>query len=281
MDTRKTIAQPTFWADPNHTAVQPVDPVAPWVGGKRNLASRITALIQEIPHQLYAEPFVGMGGIFLRRSLRPKAEAINDKGRDVSNLFRVLQVHFVPFVEMMRYQLTTRAEFERLKATDPDTLTDMHRAARFLYLQRTAFGGKVTGQNFGVRPVDPPQFDPMHIVPLLEDVHARLRGVTIECLDYGDFIARYDTPETLFYLDPPYHHSEHYYGKNLFAPGEHAKLAEQLAGINGKFLLSINDTPEMREAFSGFTIEQVETVYTIQEAGAAPAFELLVRGPVI
>lgn len=45
------------------TPVQPVLPVAPWLGGKRNLAKRITAILDAIPHETYAEPFVGMAGI--------------------------------------------------------------------------------------------------------------------------------------------------------------------------------------------------------------------------
>lgn len=53
--------------------VHPVTPVAPWLGGKRNLAKRIVAIIERIPHQTYAEPFVGMGGIFLRRTMSPAA----------------------------------------------------------------------------------------------------------------------------------------------------------------------------------------------------------------
>lgn len=48
--------------------VEPVNPVAPWIGGKRNLARRIIQRINAIPHTLYAEPFVGMGGVFLRRA---------------------------------------------------------------------------------------------------------------------------------------------------------------------------------------------------------------------
>ena len=73
--------------------VTPVHPVAPWLGGKRNLARRICAILDAIPCTTYAEPFVGMGGIFLRRSARPRAEVINDAGRDVANLFRILQRH--------------------------------------------------------------------------------------------------------------------------------------------------------------------------------------------
>ena len=49
------------------TDVQPVSPAAPYLGGKRNLARRIVAMLRDIPHRTYVEPFVGMGGIFLRR----------------------------------------------------------------------------------------------------------------------------------------------------------------------------------------------------------------------
>jgi DNA adenine methylase len=48
-----------------------------------------------------------MGGIFLRRKMRPRAEMINDFGRDVSNLFRILQRHYPQFLEVLRFQLTT------------------------------------------------------------------------------------------------------------------------------------------------------------------------------
>ena len=73
--------------------VRPVRPAAGYQGGKKNLARRICALIDRTPHDGYAEPFVGMGGIFLRRSTRPKVEAINDISADVANFFRVLQEH--------------------------------------------------------------------------------------------------------------------------------------------------------------------------------------------
>src|SRR5690606_28459345 len=129
-------------------AVRPARPVAPWVGGKRNLAKRLVAMISEIPHRTYAEPFVGMGGVFLRRDRRPQAEVINDWSYDVANLFRILQRHYVAFMDMLRFQLTTRSEFERLLRVDASTLTDLERAARFLYLQRLVFGGMPTSGSF-------------------------------------------------------------------------------------------------------------------------------------
>lgn len=257
--------------------VQPVLPIAPWLGGKRNLAKRITALIDADQHMTYCEPFVGMGGIFLRRGRQPKAEVINDRGQDVANLFRILQRHYVAFLDMLRFQLTVRAEFNRLVATDPSTLTDLERAARFLYLQRTAFGGKISGRNFGVSRDRPGRFNLTTLEPMLEDLHTRLAGVVIECLDYQDLIRRYDGPGTFFYLDPPYWGCESDYGKAIFEPADFARLAELLGALQGRFLLSINDVPEIRRIFCAFQVEEVKTTYTIGDRAVA-AGELLVRG---
>ncbi|WP_047996309.1 DNA adenine methylase [Puniceibacterium sp. IMCC21224] len=258
--------------------VSPIRPVAPWLGGKRVLAKRICALIDTTPHTVYAEPFVGMGGIFLRRTMRPKAEVINDFGRDIANLFRILQRHYPQFLDVLRFQLTVRAEFNRLVDTPPDTLTDLERAARFLYLQRTAFGGRVSGRNFGVAADRPGRFNLTTLEPMLEDLHSRLSGVVIECLDYAAFITRYDKPGTLFYLDPPYFGSETDYGKEMFSRADFAALADQLAGINGRFILSINDTPEIRTTFAGFTMAELLTTYTVGRASrGSDRAELLVN----
>ena len=243
--------------------VTSTSPVAPWQGGKRNLAKRIGAIIDATPCVTYAEPFVGMGGIFLRRSTRPKAEVINDRGRDIANLFRILQRHYPQFLDTLRFQLTTRAEFERLIAVDPDTLTDLERAARFLYLQRTAFGGKVSGRNFGVDRARPGRFNLSTLEPMLEDLHSRLSGVTIECLDWSAFIPRYDSADTLFYLDPPYWGCEDDYGKAMFARADFERLAQQLATIRGRFILSLNDLPEVRHTFAAFQLAEIRTTYTI------------------
>ncbi len=184
--------------------IAPTLPVAGYIGGKRNLSRRLVERIAAIPHQAYAEPFVGMGGVFFRRRSRPSAEFINDWSMDVATFFRILQRHYVAFMDMLRFQLTTRLGFEQLLRTDPTTMTDLERAARFLYLQRTAFGGKVVGRGFGVAPQSPARFDVTKLGPMLEAVHERLAPVTIERLPWADFVRRYDRPGTLFYLDPPY-----------------------------------------------------------------------------
>jgi DNA adenine methylase len=247
----------------------PAQPVAPYLGGKRRLATRIIHRLQAIPHEAYVEPFVGMGGVFLRRPFRAKAEVINDVSRDVATLFRVLQRHYVPLMDMLRWQVTSRAEFERLRAAVPDTLTDLERAARFLYLQRTAFGGKVQGRTFGVSVTGPGRFDVGKLAPMLEAVHDRLAGVVIECLPWPELLRRYDRPATLFYLDPPYWGCEEDYGEGVFARQDFEALAEALSGLRGRFILSLNDTPGVRQVFRRFAIEAVETTYSISGPAAA------------
>ncbi|TVV75297.1 DNA adenine methylase [Sphingomonas solaris] len=249
------------------TTVAAVSPAAPYLGGKRNLARRLVDRIGAIPHTTYVEPFVGMGGVFLRRTARPRAEVINDLSGDVATLFRVLQEHYPYFIDMLRWRLTSRAEFDRLRALPGDRLTDLQRAARFLYLQRLAFGGKVKGQHFGVSRANPGRFDVTKLEPMLADIHERLAGVVIEQLPYAEVIRRYDGPETLFYLDPPYWGCERDYGDG-FARDDFERLADQLAAISGRFILSINDTPGAREVFGRFVIDEAETTWTVGAAAA-------------
>lgn len=160
-------------------------PVAPWLGGKRNLAKRTCTIIDATLCVTYVEPFVGMDGVFLRRSTRPRVEVINDRAKDIVNLFLILLRHYPQCLDTLRFQLTTRAEFERLVRVDRETLTDLERAARFLYLQRFAFGGKVPGRNFGVAKKRPGRFNLTTLEPMLGDLHSRLIGVVIECLAGG------------------------------------------------------------------------------------------------
>lgn len=257
-------------------SVKPVSPPAGYIGGKRQLAQRIASLIEQIPHDGYAEVFVGMGGIFFRRRLTPKMEVINDKSGDVATLFRILQRHYPQFMETLKFQVTSRREFERLEKCDPSTLTDLERAARFLYLQRLAFGSKVVGRSFGVDATGGARFNLNHLGAVLEDVHERLSGVVIENLDWAAFIDRYDRPGILFYLDPPYFGNEGDYGAGAFPRDDFTRIAERLKSIAGRFILSINDCSQVREIFSAFDLVEVPVKYTIAAGAAKDVAELIV-----
>lgn len=262
----------------SHRFVHPVHPAAAYVGGKRRLAERIVQLIERVPHSTYAEPFVGMGGVFLRRRRVPSLEVVNDLSRDVATFFRILQRHYPQFMETLKFQITSRAAFERLAGMDPDTLTDLERSARFLYLQSLSFGGKVAGRTFGVDPAGSTRFNVHTLGPRLEEIHERLAGVVIECLAYREFIERYDRPNALFYCDPPYYGSEGYYGKGAFSRADFGRLADVFRDLKGGFILSINDHPEVRTTFADFEIMEVKTAYSVAGGTAIDAPELLITG---
>lgn len=255
--------------------VRPAAPVAAWIGGKKRLHPTIIRRIEAIPHKCYVEPFVGMGGVFLRRRFRPKLEVANDLNGEIVNLFRILQRHLPQLLEVMRFSIASRRDFERLRHTDPATLTDLERAARFLYLQRLAFGGQVGGV-FGVSPDQSPRFSMSRLEPLLDAAHARLERVVFEQLDWSELVPRYDGNDTLFYLDPPYFGGEADYGRGLFDRGHFTRLAAVLREISGAFILSINDRPEVREIFAGFHLDEVRLTYTAGRDGAVKASELLI-----
>lgn len=260
-----------------HTPIRPIRPVAPYVGGKRNLSARLIEIIETTPHRRYAEAFVGMGGVFLRRRSRPSFEVINDWSYDVANLFRILREHYPQFMEVLRFQITTRAEFERLMKVDADTLTDLQRAARFLYLQRVAFGGRVGQRHFGMD-MNRARFDLTKLAPMLEDLHERLSGVVIERLPFERFIAKYDTPDTLMFLDPPYWGNEDDYGQGMFSRADFTRLRDLLEAAKGRFILTINDRPEVRDLFSAeaFHLQPVGVTYHVS-GGATEAHELIIR----
>lgn len=251
-------------------------PAAPYFGGKRLLAARIIERLNAIPHTCYLEPFVGMGGVFLRRPAPSRSEVINDLSGDIVVLFRVIQRHLLAFQDMLKWQLTAREEFERLVRQQPDSLTDLERAARFLYLQRTAFGGKVTGRTFGVSKTGPARFDTTTLFPVLASIHDRLARVVIERQPWQRVIERYDSPDTLIYLDPPYWGCEADYGEGLFSREDFAALAAVLGSIQGRFVLSLNDTPEVRALFRSFKLEPVALRYSVSRGRSTAASELVI-----
>ena len=263
----------------NFEQVKPTEPIAPYLGGKRLLAKTIVPIIEKIPHNIYAEPFMGMGGIFFRRTQKPKCEAINDINSEIVNMFRMVERFPDYLADMLKFKICSRAEFKQMLATPPLLLTELERAVRYLYIQKNAFGGKGRGQAFGVDVGRSGRLISEKLIPQIQELHRRLAGVYIECLPYQEFITRYDRKDTLYYLDPPYWNCENDYGKGIFGKADFDELAKRLKEIKGKFIMSINDVPEIRHIFRFFYIQEVKTRYTIatKETGQSKqAKELLI-----
>ncbi len=122
------------------------------------------------------------------------------------------------------------------------------------------------------------RFDITRLVPLLEAAHERLGGVYIECLPWRAFIERYDRPHTLFFLDPPYYGTEDYYGP-LFDRSQFEVMSEVLRGIQGRFIMTLNDHPEMRRIFGWAEMQAAEINYTVS-GQATKAHEVIIRSQV-
>ena len=91
-------------------------------------------------------------------------------------------------------------------------------------------------------------------------------------------IDRYDRPEALFYLDPPYWGNEDDYVPGAFGRPQFAIMADRLRLLKGRGILSLNDVPGVRETFAGFRMEEAQLPYTIGQAsgGIKEAKEVLI-----
>ena len=119
-----------------------------------------------------------------------------------------------------------------------------------------------------------PRTNLLRIEEELSEVHLRLASVTIENLPWNEFIKRYDRLGTLFYIDPPYYKAP-YYEYNLELK-DYKKMAILIASIKSKFVLSINDHPEMNITFRKFKIKKVRLKYSVAKVKQVKAKELLI-----
>ena len=239
-------------------------PIIPWQGGKRRLAKVILPLFPA--HRCYVEPFAGAAALlFLKEP--SKVEVLNDVNGELVNLYRVLQHHLEELMRQFKWALVSRQIFEWEQMKNPETLTDIQRAARFFYIQKNCFGGKATGQTFGYAPSSPPRFNLIRLEEDLSEAHLRLSRVTIEHLDWAECVRRYDRPTTLFYCDPPYFGTAGYGVE--FGREQYELLAQAAVAMQGACIISLNDCRQIREIFRGFKIRRTSLKYTIAGSKAS------------
>lgn len=242
-----------------------------YVGGKRTIANQIIALFPK--HTTYVEAFAGGAQVFFHKE--PSAvEVLNDLDGEIVNFFRVCQQHFEELVRYLHFMVVSRKWHELLKAADPSTLTDIQRAARHMFLLKNSYASLVLKLDYKCHVVQPPGFNPERIPEVIEEAHKRLARVQIECLPYEKVIKHFDRPQSLFYLDPPY------YARNLYRfnlnHADFMKMAEILAGLKGRFVLSLNDVPQVREIFRRFKVKGIELPYTAQKIAGRRFREVLI-----
>jgi DNA adenine methylase len=232
-----------------------------YMGGKSLLAGKIVEKIPE--HNCYCEVFAGAAWLLFKKDeMTSHVEIINDINTDLVTLYRVVKHHLEEFIRYFKWILVAREEFERFRAETPDSLTDIQRAVRFYYLLKSGYAARIKNPSFSVATSAKPRLNLLRIEEELSAVHLRMARVYIENKPYEQFIDRYDKTDTFFYLDPPYYGWEDLYGDDVFQREDFLRLRDILKSSQGKFILSINDVPEIRALFKEFYMERVNTSYS-------------------
>src|ERR1022692_3679397 len=111
-----------------------------YIGGKNRLAAHIISLIP--PHKTYVEAFAGGAQVFFHKQ-PSRVEVLNDLDGEIVNFFRICREHYEELLRYFHFWVVSRQMFDLLKATDPATLTDIQRAARFMYLLKGSFASLI------------------------------------------------------------------------------------------------------------------------------------------
>lgn len=231
-----------------------------WVGGKSKLAKEIITLFPE--HGIYIEVFGGALNVLYRKD-RSTLEVVNDINGELVNLHRAIKNNPETLSMYLNKLLISRELFNDIKMKRMKPCNSIERASFYLFLLSQSFGSK--GDNFAMSAKA--NRKPKDIYKSFFKWALRLKFVTIENLDFRELIKRYDRDDAFFYLDPPYVGTENYY-KDIdgFGIKEHEELARMLRKIEGKFLLSYNDSPVVRELYKDFNIVESSPLrYTLGE----------------
>ena len=231
-----------------------------WVGGKKALREEIELRLSRKCDR-YVEVFGGGGWVLFFKS-PSKFEVYNDFNPNLANLYRCVREHPKELCAELEYTLNSRTDFEYIRKMlhSKTEIPDVRRAAYFYQIIRESYASGL--DSFGGQP-----HDMWRNFPLIHAASDRLRNVVVENKDFEKLIKQYDRPNTMFYLDPPYFETEDYYEDVGFTEKDHVRLRDALMGIQGKFLLSYNDCPRIRELYSqpGIYIESTTRLSNIAQ----------------
>ena len=218
-----------------------------YYGGKQQMAAKIVSLIPE-EHEGYVEPFCGGAAVFWAK---PPShwEVLNDTNRELQNFYEQVKNDFASLEKLVRISLHSREAHRDAQAiyARPNLHSPIKRAWAVWYLANHSFCGILTG-TFGYdRSGQTSRNIANKRERFTEELAMRLQNVLLESCDALRIIRSRDTPETLFYCDPPYINTDmgHYDG---YTEADYCALLDTLAQIQGKFLLSSFRSEPLKKA---------------------------------
>lgn len=258
----------------NQQAPNKVKPAIRWPGGKTRLLEYILPLIPQ--HTCYCEPFAGGLAVLLAKP-RSALEVINDANSDLVNFYRCVRFHREAVLDELEFALNSRREFGDY--IQQPGLTDIQRAARWFFRNKNCFGGSDLN-SFGTSALSASAAHSSRsgCWDKIRALNARLDKVVIEHGDWRRVIEIYDRPSTFFFIDPPYTgcRIKAYDSWSL----ENVRgLRRVLDALQGGWLLTLNDAPEIRDIFQDCQIEPVKRARGIDAKTAKAYGELIIRPP--
>lgn len=218
-----------------------------WIGGKKALRKII---LEQFPESgsfdRYIEVFGGAAWVLFGLEKPVELEVYNDVNGELVNLFRCVKYHPAAVQDELSWLLMSREQFFRVRNKDTKYMTDIQRAARFFILIKESFGSDCNSFRVNSRDIS-------GSINYLMEVSKRLNKTVIENLDFEHLIHTYDRNKAFFYLDPPYYDAEKYY-PDRFNPEDHLRLKAALDNIKGRFVLSYNDCPTIRDLYKDYEI---------------------------
>jgi len=264
-------------------------PIIKWAGGKRQLLSELRSRLPQT-YNRYFEPFIGGGALFFDQA--PQNAYISDINPELVNLYKVVRDNVESLISALSEHKNTLEYFTEIRALDREptytTLSDVAKASRFIYLNKTCFNGLYRVNSRGYfnvpfgRYANPKFLDKSALYSASEV----LQNAQLECANF-DNILNFVKKGDLVYFDPPYipistTSSFTSYTKEDFGMSEQIKLKElcdKLSEIGTKFMLSNSDTPVANELYCGYKIEKIQASRFINSKadGRGKISEIIVR----
>jgi DNA adenine methylase len=248
--------------------VKPKRPILRYHGGKWRLANWIIGLMP--PHRIYVEPFGGGGSVLMRKP-KSYAEVYNDRWDVVVNVFRVLRDEAKAARLKTALKLTPFSRTEFMAVRSHSACDDVERARQTILRSFAGFGSAAINADFSTgfranshRSGTTPAHDWAHYPEQIEAFVDRLAGVCIENKDALQLIPQHDSPETLYFVDPPYVHSTRNMNRGNasyaceMSDADHQALAQVLKAARGMVMLCGYNCDIYRELYGEW--EMVERV---------------------
>ena len=258
-----------------------VAPVLKWVGGKRQLIETFSPLL---PKRItsYCEPFVGGGALLFH--LQPNTAYVNDINKDLIGVYSVIKQNVDGLIEELKKHKNEADYFYSVRNWDRDkekyqSLSDVEKAARILYLNKTCYNGLYRVNNAGEFNSPYGYYRNPNIVnaPVLRAVSAYFNAADIHfsSIDYSEVLSSIKKG-TFVYIDPPYDPVSETasftgYAKGGFSKNEQIRLRHCCDELNRrgiKFMLSNSATPFIMEQYAGYNITVVQAKRAVNSVGS-------------